>query len=69
MFDWVHDLHILSIVAYIPLLGGLAIVLFMRRANDVAVRNFATAVATLRTARSDDRCMKKRMASAPTNGM
>src|SRR5688572_14751209 len=47
MFDWVRDLHILSIVAYIPLLGGLAIVLFMRRANDVAVRNFATAVAAI----------------------
>ena len=47
MFDWVHDLHILSIVAYIPLLGALAIVFFMRRANDVAVRNFATAVAAI----------------------
>jgi NADH-quinone oxidoreductase subunit M len=47
MFDWVRDLHILSIVAYIPLLGALAIVFFMRRANDVAVRNFATAVAAI----------------------
>ena len=47
MFDWVRDLHILSIVAYIPLLGAIAILLFLRRGSDVAVRNFATAVAAI----------------------
>jgi NADH-quinone oxidoreductase subunit M len=47
MFDWVRDVHILSIVCYIPLLGALAILFFMRRANDVAVRNFATAIAAI----------------------
>ena len=45
MFDWIHDLHILSVVCYIPLAGALAILFFMQRANDVAVRNTATAVA------------------------
>src|SRR5262245_8783012 len=47
MFDWVRDVHILSIVAYIPLVGALAILLFMRRATDVAVRNAATAIAAI----------------------
>jgi NADH-quinone oxidoreductase subunit M len=45
MFDWIHDLHILSVVCYIPLAGALAILLLMRRASDIAVRNAATAVA------------------------
>ena len=47
MFDWVHDVHILSIVCYIPLAGALAIMLLMRRASDVMVRNTATAIAAI----------------------
>ena len=47
MFDWVHDSHVPSIVCYIPLLGAMLAIVFMRRANDTAVRNFATAVAAI----------------------
>ena len=42
MFD---SLPILSIIAYTPLAGALVILLFMRKAGDVAVRNWATGVA------------------------
>jgi NADH-quinone oxidoreductase subunit M len=44
MFDWLHDVHILSIVCYIPLAGAFAILLFMRKADDASVRKVATGV-------------------------
>ena len=42
MFDWTHQIPILSIVCYLPLVG-VAIALFMKDA--AAIRRFATAVA------------------------
>jgi NADH-quinone oxidoreductase subunit M len=45
MFDWVHNLPILSIVCYLPLAGALWVLFFMRRSSGAAVAQFATAVA------------------------
>ncbi len=46
MFDFIHDLPILSIVAYVPLVGAL-LVLFMNKDNGGSIRRFATGVAFL----------------------
>ena len=43
MFEWVHDLPILSLIAYVPLVGA-AILLFLDGRRPVLVRRFATAV-------------------------
>ncbi len=45
MFDWLADTHILSIVAYIPLVGAIFIIAFVRGSDAVRVRNIATGVA------------------------
>src|SRR5690242_20218778 len=45
MFDWVHNIPILSIVAYVPLLGALVVIFGMKSENTAAIRKFATAVA------------------------
>ncbi|MEJ2084743.1 MAG: NADH-quinone oxidoreductase subunit M [Acidobacteriota bacterium] len=47
MFDWLQGIPILSIVCYVPLLGALFIILFMRGGNGGSIRRFATAVAAL----------------------
>jgi NADH-quinone oxidoreductase subunit M len=46
MFDWVHTVPILSIVAYVPLLGALA-VMFMKSDQGGLIRKFATGVVVL----------------------
>ena len=45
MFDWVHQIPILSLICYVPLLGALLIMLFMRGERAATIRKFATAVA------------------------
>jgi NADH-quinone oxidoreductase subunit M len=45
MFDWVHQVPILSIICYVPLLGALVIMFGMKGGNPAAIRKFATAVA------------------------
>jgi NADH-quinone oxidoreductase subunit M len=45
MFEGLQQLPILSIICYLPLVGALAIIVFLRKAPDSAVRNFATWVA------------------------
>ncbi len=47
MFDWVHQLPILSIVAYLPLVGALIVIFFMKEANADSIKKFATGVVTL----------------------
>jgi NADH-quinone oxidoreductase subunit M len=47
MFDWIHQIPILSIVTYLPLVGALAIIFFMNKENGGAIRRFATWVAFL----------------------
>ncbi|MCL4840140.1 MAG: NADH-quinone oxidoreductase subunit M, partial [Thermoanaerobaculia bacterium] len=44
MFEWVHGLPILSLIAYVPLVGA-AILLCLDGGRPVLVRRFATAVA------------------------
>ena len=44
MFDWVHRVPILSLIAYLPLLGAL-VVLFMKKDQPARIRQFATWVA------------------------
>jgi NADH-quinone oxidoreductase subunit M len=45
MFDWVHQVPILSLICYVPLLGALLIMLFMRGERSATIRKFATGVA------------------------
>jgi NADH-quinone oxidoreductase subunit M len=45
MFDWVHGIPILSIICYLPLLGALFLMFFMKKENTAAIRGFATLVA------------------------
>jgi NADH-quinone oxidoreductase subunit M len=45
MFDWVHNVPILSIVCYLPLAGALAIIFGMKGEQGERIRKFATAVA------------------------
>ncbi len=45
MFDWVADVPILSIIAYVPLAGALVVVFAFRSGQGAAIRKFATAVA------------------------
>jgi NADH-quinone oxidoreductase subunit M len=45
MFDWVHNVPILSIVCYIPLLGALIAMFAFRNDQGAAIRKFATWVA------------------------
>ncbi len=47
MFDWVHQVPILSIVCYVPLIGALFVVFFMKGSNGAAIKKFATGVVTL----------------------
>ena len=47
MFDWVHNVPILSIICYVPLLGALFVVFFMKKDQGVAIRQFATGVALI----------------------
>jgi NADH-quinone oxidoreductase subunit M len=47
MFDWVHNIPILSIVCYVPLAGALIIMFAMKSGQDAAIRKFATGVAFL----------------------
>jgi len=47
MFDWIHNLPILSIVTYLPLVGALLIIFFMKKENGGGIRRFATFVALL----------------------
>src|SRR5262245_58218964 len=45
MFDWVHNVPILSIVCYVPLAGALIVMFFMKSGQEAAIRKFATGVA------------------------
>jgi NADH-quinone oxidoreductase subunit M len=45
MFDWIHNVPILSIIAYVPLLGALVVIFAMKGENTKAIRWFATGVA------------------------
>ena len=45
MFDWVHQIPILSLICFVPLLGALLIMLFMREKGSGTIRKFATGVA------------------------
>src|SRR5215207_8584857 len=47
MFDWVHNVPILSIVCYIPLAGALIAMFAFRGDQGPAIRKFATWVAVL----------------------
>ncbi len=47
MFDWVHQVPILSIVCYVPLIGALIVIFFMRGGDNAAIKKFATGVVTL----------------------
>jgi NADH-quinone oxidoreductase subunit M len=47
MFDWLQGIPILSVICYVPLVGALFIILFMRGGNGGSIRRFATAVAAL----------------------
>ena len=48
MFDWLHNgSHILSIVAYIPLVGVLFILVAMRGGNNSSIKKVATGIALL----------------------
>ena len=47
MFDWVHQVPILSIVCYVPLIGALIVIFFMRGSDSEAIKRFATGVVTL----------------------
>jgi len=47
MFDWVHSVPILSIVAYVPLAGALIVIFFLKNDQGSAIRKFATGVAAL----------------------
>jgi NADH-quinone oxidoreductase subunit M len=47
MFDWVHNVPILSIVAYVPLLGALAVIFLMKSGQTALIRKFATGVVVL----------------------
>ena len=47
MFDWVHTVPILSIVAYVPLVGALIVIFFLKSDQGAAIRKFATGVAAL----------------------
>jgi NADH-quinone oxidoreductase subunit M len=47
MFDWVHNLPILSIVAYVPLVGALIVIFFLKNDQGATIRKFATGVAAL----------------------
>ena len=43
--DWVHNIHILSWVAYLPMLGALVIVFAFKKDQGPSIRKFATGVA------------------------
>jgi NADH-quinone oxidoreductase subunit M len=45
MFDWLHQIPILSIVCYVPLAGALVVILFYKRDDGGKIRRFATWVA------------------------
>ncbi len=45
MFDWVHNVPILSIVCYVPLAGALVIMFAMKSGQEAAIRKLATGVA------------------------
>jgi NADH-quinone oxidoreductase subunit M len=45
MFDWVHNVYILSIVCYLPLAGALVVMFAMKGGQQAAIRKFATGVA------------------------
>ena len=47
MFDWLHQIPILSIVCYLPLAGALVVILFFKKDDAGKVRRFATWVALL----------------------
>ena len=47
MFDWVHQIPILSLICYVPLVGALLIMLFMKGQQSATIRKFATVVAGL----------------------
>jgi NADH-quinone oxidoreductase subunit M len=44
MFDWVHNVPILSIVCYLPLAGALVVMFAMKSGQEAAIRKFATGV-------------------------
>src|SRR5262245_37838690 len=47
MFDWVHNVPILSIVCYVPLAGALVSLFSMTSGQEAAIRKLATAVAVV----------------------
>ncbi len=47
MFDWVHQVPILSIICYVPLLGALAVIFLFKKEHNAGIRKFATGVAVL----------------------
>jgi NADH-quinone oxidoreductase subunit M len=47
MFDWTHQIPILSVVTYLPLVGALFIVAFVKKGNGAAIRQVATTVALI----------------------
>ncbi|MEE8138493.1 MAG: NADH-quinone oxidoreductase subunit M [Thermoanaerobaculia bacterium] len=42
MFDWVHQVPILSVICYLPLLGALVVISFMKKEQSGTIRRFAT---------------------------
>ncbi len=44
MFDWVHSVPILSLITYVPLLGALFVIFFMKNDQSPRIRKFATGV-------------------------
>ena len=47
MFEWIHQLPILSLICYVPLVGSLIIIFFMRESQAATIRVFATVVALI----------------------
>jgi len=45
MFEWIHQIPILSLICYVPLIGALIVIFFMKESQASTIRVFATAVA------------------------
>jgi len=47
MFDWIHNVPILSLTAYLPLVGALIVIFFMKGDQTALIRKFATGIVVL----------------------
>ncbi|MDH3402999.1 MAG: NADH-quinone oxidoreductase subunit M [Acidobacteriota bacterium] len=47
MFEWIHQVPILSVITYVPLAGALVVIFGMKSENSGGIRRFATGVALL----------------------